>query len=104
MEWQEQATGAAARLGTARAGSRVKERGEREADSASEQQANMLNYAYFNFELIALINTLPGATTAMSGQKALEMCRRVGGERGAAREGNCFDEQLFSLILLSAAA
>lgn len=82
----------------------MKERGEREADSASEQQANMLNYAYFNFELIALINTLPGATTAMSGQKALEMCRRVGGERGAAREGNCFDEQLFSLILLSAAA
>lgn len=82
---------------------------QKEADSASKQQANMLNYAYFNFELIALINTLPGATSAMSGQKALEMCKREregGGDRE--REGtgraNCFDELPFSSSFLSAAA
>lgn len=60
---------------------------QKEADSASKQQANMLNYAYFNFELIALINTLPGATSAMSGQKALEMCKTEGGRRRQRERG-----------------
>lgn len=68
---------------------------------ASSRQT-LLNYAYFNFELIALINTLPGATSALTCQqhrrpKGFRNVRQ--GERETAGEGGAAEEQLGEPLL-----
>lgn len=52
----------------------------REIARPSSRQT-LLNYAYFNFELIALINTLPGATSALTCQQH----RRLNGFRNVCK-------------------
>lgn len=69
---------------------------------ASSRQT-LLNYAYFNFELIALINTLPGATSALTCQqhrrpKGFRNVREGDREREEG-EGGAAEEQLGEPLL-----